>query len=118
MTPEHKAAKKQIQRLAKKWAPLAPPGWDVKHLYLEITDDEHETVMAESKAAWEYHQASIRWYLPACCGQEDAYIEATMVHELVHVLVAPMEQQLPDEQTKLCEYTVEQVTRAILRVTS
>lgn len=119
MTPEHKAAKQQISRLAKRWACLIPTGWDVKHLYLETTNDNDDShaIMAETKTQWEYQQASIRWHLPSCCGQEDSWIEGTMVHEMVHVLVAPMESQLPNSQSKLCEHTVETVAKAILRVT-
>lgn len=115
MTPEHKRAKQQIKRLVKRWDKLTPPGWDVIHVYLETEGEEK--ILAETKCQWEYHQATIRWYLATAAGQEDEWIEGTVVHEFVHILTAPMEAALPNSQAKVIEFAVESIARAIRRVT-
>ncbi len=124
MTPEHAAAKRRIQETVKVWKLLEPPGWDIRHLFIEgKTDTESPDVMAETDAAWEYHQATVRWSLPAVAGADQKYLDGTLVHELVHVLLSPMESQLRTDEgdharivNGLCEHAVDAVARAILRV--
>jgi hypothetical protein len=55
------------------------------------------------------------WYLPTCASQTWAYIEATLVHELVHVLLDGIESHLPSKLGDTAEHVVEGVARAFLR---
>lgn len=124
MTPEHRAAKARLVAAIQVWKHLVPPGWDVRHLYIESkVDTESPEVLAETEAHWQYHQACIRWSLPNVAGVDDKYLEGTVVHELVHVLVSPIESQLRTDEgdhagivNGLCEFAVDEVARAILRV--
>jgi len=128
VTPELREAKRRIQEAVKVWKRLEPPGWDITHLFIEgKTDTESPEVLAETDAHWEYHQASIRWSLPNVAGTSEKYLDGTIVHELVHILLSPMESQLRTDQTAddgtpsgivngLCEHAVDAVARAILRV--
>lgn len=124
MTPEHRVAKKRLLEALHTWKNLVPPGWDIHHLFIESkVDTESPEVLAETECHWQYHQATIRWSLPNVAGVEDKYLDATVVHELVHVMVAPMESLLRTDEGEhsgavngMCEFAVESVARAILRV--
>lgn len=122
MTPEHRAAKRRIKEAIATWKHLNPPGWDIHHIFIEGEMNTDDDALAETKADWQYHQATIRWSLRAASSQETKYLEGTVVHELVHVLMSGMEQLLrSDDEEKahvnaICEHTVETVARAILRV--
>lgn len=69
-------------------------------------------VLAECEPMWEYHSADIRWYLK---GHEDMDVPNTAVHELTHVLLAPLQDFVPKKHHKLSEWVTEAVTKAILR---
>ena len=124
MTPEHLEAKKRLLEAIHTWKHLVPPGWDIHHLFIESkVDTESPEVLAETECHWQYHQATIRWSLPNVAGVHDKYLDATVVHELVHVLVSPMETLLRTDENEhsgavnaTCEFAVEAVARAILRV--
>lgn len=122
MTPEHRQAKKRLQAAIALWKNLEPPGWDIDHVFIEGPLANDDDAMAETKAEWRYHQATIRWSLKAAASQEEKYIEGTVVHELVHCLISGMEEHLRTEeegkdwQNATCEWTVDAIARAILRV--
>lgn len=121
MNQYHRDARRRIKDAVRVWGNLVPPGVTVHHLFIEGTvDTESPDVIAETKTAWEYHQATIRWSLVNAAPLSDDELEETLVHELVHVMLAPIE--LPhrtDDDTPMnavCEYTVSTVARAILRL--
>lgn len=119
MTPEYATAKRRIEKLVEKWDSLVPPGFDLLHTFIEGShEDDDARVLATTKCDWEYQQGRIRWYLPEACSQTVDYLEGTLVHELVHVLLWPLwGGSDPDKELehKLGEYTTEQIARAILR---
>lgn len=102
----------------KRWKCLVPPGVTVWHCFIEGAhpDDGNDT-MAETKGQWQYHQGTIKWYLSSVCGQEEKYIDATVVHELVHVLLDPLQALIPGRKADeiVNEHTTEAVARAIQR---
>jgi hypothetical protein len=119
MTPELKKAKRRIKAACAKWSGLIPPGFDVIHTYIAASHEDDSNILAVTKCDWEYYQGRIRWYLVCAASQTDAYIEGTLVHELVHVLLWPLWGGSPEDnplEHKLGEYTTEQIARAILRV--
>lgn len=116
MTPEHARAKRRVQEYVRRWQCLVPPGVNVNHRFIEADDDEDATILAETKAQWEYHNATIRWFLPAVCSSTDLYLEQTVVHELCHVLLDPIERHVRGgKMDATCEHTVETVARTLLR---
>lgn len=91
---------KLVQKLAPVWQTrMGLDHWDIEHIFLdsyfgeEGHDDYKVTAITESR--WQYLQAKIKWYLPSAVRHDDEVIEKVLVHELVHVLLAP-EQALVD----------------------
>jgi hypothetical protein len=120
MNAEKKAAKARIKDAVRVWAELVPPGVDVRHVFIDsTTDTESPDVVAETKTSWEYHEATIRWSLPNAAALDQDTIDAYLVHELVHVMLAPIELLHRGDDNNLnalCEHTVETVARAIIRL--
>jgi hypothetical protein len=116
-SPEIREAKRRIQHYVRQWKCLVPPGFTVKHVFIEASaGDGEETVLANTCAQWEYHAATIKWYLFTCAGVDDRQLEHTVVHELTHVLTDPMESHLRGgKMDKTCEHTVETIAQAIIR---
>lgn len=114
MLPEYVRAQRAIATAARRWEKrLGLATVTVRHTFLDTVNDE---VIADTNAKWEYREATIRWFLPTCATLTDAQLEATVVHELVHVLLAPMESHVKDRHGEQCEYAVESVARAFLAV--
>lgn len=106
--------KERIERLTTDWQSAMDLGWlSIKHLYSENFNEEH-LVVAETEADWEYRQAKITWFLPRVAGIDDHALEEVVVHELCHVLTAPIESELSNNKSKQGEYAVECLSRAIL----
>lgn len=76
--------------------------------------------VCETTTLWEYRTASMQWVLSATIELTDRDLRRMAVHEVVHVLVAPMESQVfgkgGSAKDKACEFAVESVARAILEV--
>ena len=59
--------------------------------YKFSTKTEGDRVAAETTTDWEYRQAAIEFSLPITTLLTDLELRRICVHELVHVLVAPMD---------------------------
>lgn len=113
--------KRRILDSVRVWKAIVPENMKVTHVFLEgDVDTDSPDVIAETKTHWQYHQATVRWSLRNAAPLTQAEIDGTLVHELCHVLVAPIE--LPhrndDEDSPwndICEHTVEAVAKAIIR---
>lgn len=68
--------------------------------------------VAECEPLWEYHTADITWYLK---GHEDMDVASVAVHELVHVMLAPIQEHVPKKHNKLSEWVTEAVAKAIIK---
>lgn len=111
MAPE--ISSERIKRYAGKWQELLGLSHvTIKHTMLGNVHDESPDVVADTKAYWEYRNAEITWYLGKVATLSDETLEGTVVHELVHVLLAPMESHIPEKYNEQSEFTVENVTRA------
>lgn len=93
-------------------------GWcSIEHRFTTVFSADR--ILAEAEVDWEYRQASIAWNLQAVAVIDDAELLATMVHELVHVMIAPLWESLPDkiqaQTSKLMELSTENVSRSILQ---
>lgn len=75
-------------------------------------------VTAVTTAHWQYKRARIRWYLQMTAMQTDNRLFATAVHELVHLLLNPLDSLLDTAAdpvyAAMNEYTCETITRAIM----
>lgn len=78
-----------------------------------FADEESENI-AEVVTSWEYRQAAIIWYTSNVSQLDQKGLDEAAVHELSHILVAPMSDHLPAEHYRLEEFVVESIARAIL----
>lgn len=90
-------------------------GFIVNHRFVNdyASDDLGPTTVAETKGDWEYRNFGVVWYLGSAARLDDDGLIGVFVHEICHVLLAPMEQNVPDKYAKLCEFAIESVTRAM-----
>lgn len=113
MDKRHRKEYKRVKRITLGAAEVMGMNkvWNIEVLYNVKAD---ERVLAETLADWEYLQAKIDWNLDFSMACSKQKIALTAVHELVHVLHAPMEGLLKDKHSKLGELSTENVARAIL----
>lgn len=76
--------------------------------------DEEVEHTAEVITNWEYREAAIIWYTKNCENLTQEELEEVVIHELGHIIVAPMSDHLPKKHRKLEEFVVSSITRAII----
>jgi hypothetical protein len=94
---------------------------DLGWLDISVTfrdDSTDDTPLCEELGDWHYRRAALRWSVTHAASATDEELHGAAVHELVHALIGPLWDSLPDKQqtelTKLNELATENVTRAIL----
>lgn len=103
---------KNIEKTVKRWQTVMDLGFVTVHNFFSDEDPEQT---AEVVTNWEYREAAIVWYAKARDLTQDE-LDAAAVHELGHVIVAPMSDYLPKKHLKLEEFVVESIAKAILGV--
>lgn len=93
---------KLINKLAPVWQDrLGLNHWEIEHTFLDTyygdENSEDYKVTATTHAQWQYLDANIKWYLPSAVRHNDEILEKILLHEFVHVLLAP-EQSLVDTE--------------------
>lgn len=114
---EYKTQKKRVEKYLKKW--IKPMG--IKWHRLDVIFDRNyeesdKEILANSQSLWQYRKASITFYLPVVDKCSDDDLEHNVVHELVHILLAPLWYNCnkSDEMSQINEYTVESITNAFI----
>lgn len=105
--------KKNIERTVTRWQTAMNLGFVTVHNYFS---DEEVPQTAEVVTNWEYREAAIIWYTKNCEDLTQDELDEAAVHELGHVIVAPMSDHLPNKHHKLEEFVVSSLTRAIMGV--
>lgn len=91
-----------VLRLAELWEPrLGLERWEIEHVFLDTFEgagaptfgDFCTTAVCEVR--WNYEMAKVKWYLPSAIRHDEDALERIVVHELMHIVLAP-EQQLLD----------------------
>lgn len=94
-------------------------GW-VKLSMSFDTGHSEDRVLCQCFCDWEYRQATIRWNVRQASSCTDDELKETALHELIHILNAPVWESMTElEQErlyKLNELATENVTRAILAI--
>lgn len=121
--PDRKNLEKRVLVLVDKWAPLMDLGhFEIANVFHDDLRgeeaDDLESTAAATTTAWEYRSASITWYLPAVAAMTDEGLEQVVVHELCHVLLAPLKEALKANTIKVEELATENVARAVLKARS
>lgn len=107
-----------IRRYLKKWRDAGFGWWKIDVNYDYDRDERNRDCAARCKVNWEYRDVSLTFFLPALRGSADEEIENCVLHELCHILVAPLEDYSSDEAKQITETTVTQVAFALEWATS
>lgn len=110
---EYRIQKARIQKYLDKYeGPLGFAWWKIGHSYHRDTSDDNHAAMAFAHTDWEYRQAHIRWILPNFMKIDEDEAEETVLHELCHVLLGPIE-CFTDKYADRTELATTNVQRAI-----
>ena len=104
--------RRNIEKTVARWQTAMNLGFVTVHNYFSDEDPEQT---AEVLTSWEYREAAIIWYQKAE-GLTQEELDECALHELGHILVAPMSDHLPDKHHKLEEFVVQSIARAIIGV--
>lgn len=85
----------------------------INHNFLNILCDD-ESVIAETATNWQYREANINWYMDKVVTLGERALERTIVHELTHILTAPMEDNIKRGREEFAELAVEGIARAFI----
>lgn len=105
----------RVEGLFTDWTDLLQLNW--MHLVLVRCDSTHDTdsdCAMDTDAKWQYRSGRIRVYLPTIANHTDEELEWLLVHELVHVMINPMESLMKDRDTNQCELAVENIAVALM----
>jgi hypothetical protein len=112
---EYDKQKARVQKLINRWFETMGLGWfHVDMVWNRERDYKVHTTAAKTTTSWQYRNAIIEWFLPSIADSDDDFLENIVIHEFVHILVAPLlmvdnEDDLPLQH----EYVTECVARAI-----
>lgn len=100
-----------------KWTKLL--GLELWDIAVELAPDTGEAdinleAVAECMSHWQYERATIRFLQEYVDSVDDACLERTVIHELLHCVLAEMR----EEGAKHEERTTVNLTRAFLRLTA
>lgn len=113
--PVHDPVWDRCQRIFTEWTDRLEMNWIHIALYRSDTvRSDDEGCAADTSAKWEYRRAKIAIYMPNVMNNTDEDLEDIIVHELVHVLAASMEQFVKEKDTALSEFAVETISRALI----
>jgi hypothetical protein len=105
---------KRIDEVVSLWrVPLGLSSYRINITY-DRSYSENTEEAAKISVNWEYMQANLHFFLPIMDDQDDEQLECIIVHELAHILVAPIASE--DTDRKQYEFATEQVSRALLEV--
>lgn len=94
--------RKRIRKYLDKWVPwLYTNSSKLNIEYVDAKDEDGS--IAKTWAKWEYRDAIIEFYLPECQKCNDKDLENTVVHEIIHVILAPIAPSLKSQKGKLLE---------------
>lgn len=117
MNPNYTRTIDDIEAMRYDWQESLGLEWmDITHRYLETFNDADHLTVADTEAMWEYRVATVRFFLPSVVRLERDDLEATLIHEYTHILLAPIESKLAEKHTELKEFTIEGITKALRRL--
>lgn len=111
--------KKRVQKYVDKWFKTLGLGWfTINFEWSREPDSSEGGTAGRTYSQWQYRSATITFFLPVLAQHDDDTVERTVVHEMVHVLLSGIAQNMVhDDETlsnQVNEYTTETVTAAIM----
>lgn len=115
---EYQKQKRRVQRYIDKWFKPMDLGWYwVDCEWIRERNEDQPATTAITTAFWQYRHATIKWYMPSVADNDDDYLEGIVVHEFVHILVAPlMKVDTQDDLPLQHEFATECLARALRSV--
>ncbi len=116
---EYTALKAKMKKLSFVWAERLGLSWYrinfewVRDHAYEKGSDRRDTA-GECSASWQYREATVTFYLEKLAAFSDEVIEETIVHELSHVLIAPIQDFSSDNASQMTEFTTTMVAKAVM----
>lgn len=112
---EYRKQKKRVQKYLDKW--VQPMGLKWFTIDIEWSREKREGCSAETQFSnWAYRKFRIVFYLPHILDcKNDSEVEDIIVHELCHILTAPMANNMrnSDDEEKYRSDLIEQTTETI-----
>lgn len=107
--------KAEIIGLADNWQRLTDLShFTINHTFVESFKDDDPDTCADTEAYAEYRSARIRWYLASCSRLNEVDLEDIVVHEIGHVLLAPIEAHVKKGKDEWGELAVQNLARALI----
>ena len=112
---EYEKQKARVKKFWDKWfVPLGLGWFKVKLVYERVADDDEPLRITATYPHWQYRRASVYFYLPLCAEHDDERVEDTVVHEMIHILLAGLHNMDDEEKREITEYTTETLARAVM----
>lgn len=110
--------KKRVMVILDKWRPvLGLSDHRMRYKFIREYHAEHE-VAAQCFPLWQYKHHTVEFYMPSLAEcDDDSEIEEDILHELVHILVAPASgNYAPDDDALRAqyEYATQSITYALI----
>ena len=102
---QYEEQKQRVENVLEKFIkPLGFAWWDVGVVFERqpsLDDTDNKEVQGTCQSFWQYRSATLTFYLASLSGVNDRDLEDMVIHELCHILVAPVEDySSPDKQDK------------------
>jgi predicted SprT family Zn-dependent metalloprotease len=108
--------KARVQKYIDKWFTTLGMGWFT--IDFEWTRETDGGTAGRTTSQWQYRSATITFFLSILAEHDDDTVERTVVHEMAHVLLSGIAQNMiHDDETlsnQVNEYTTETVTAALM----
>jgi hypothetical protein len=115
-----KKEKARIGKFLTKWqGPMGLRAYKIQ-VYWDRSYSAKGCAAETDMSRWHYHDFEIRFYIPELMDEPDEVVERTVVHELVHCLLAPISVNLRETdknseyRRQIMEFATEATTKALL----
>lgn len=109
--------KKKVDKILDKWVPvIGLSGHRLRYKYLrEFNSNKY--LIAQVFPLWQYKHHTIEFFMPSIEDIDDSELEEDILHELVHILIAPASgNDAPENkaESEVREYATQCLTYAII----
>lgn len=112
---EYRKQKARVKKFWGKWFNTLGLHWWGIDLYWQRERNEDEpSELGHTSSNWQYRTAAVTFNIPVVAEINDDKLEEAVVHEMTHILVAPIQDFRDDQARDITELTVTTVARALI----